>query len=143
MKSYTKLVGGLLSIILVVAVSQKTFAQDGIHFHKGTWAEAVAKAKKENKMIFVDAYAKWCGPCKWMAANVFTMPAVGNYYNSNFVNVKMDMEVGEGRSLARAWGIRAYPTLIYFDPNGKEKKRHVGMKRTGEDLINLGKSAGS
>ena len=47
-------------------------------------------------MIFLDAYASWCGPCKMLQKNVFTKKAVGDFYNSKFINVKMDMEKGEG-----------------------------------------------
>jgi len=145
MKLYTKLARGLLSVFVFIAVSQTSCAQQvappsGISFHQGTWAEAIALAKKEKKLIFVDAYAKWCGPCKWMSANIFTMPDVGDFFNKNFVNVKMDMEIGEGRDLARTWGITAYPTLMFFNSTGTETKRFIGAKRTGEEFINLGKS---
>jgi uncharacterized protein YyaL (SSP411 family) len=59
------------------------------------------KAKKENKLIFVDAYASWCGPCKLMVKNIFPLKTVGDYYNSHFINAKIDMEKGEGIELAK------------------------------------------
>ena len=60
-------------------------AQDGIEFFKGTWEEALAEAKAQDKIIFMDAYAVWCGPCKRMAATVFTDKKVGKFYNENFI----------------------------------------------------------
>jgi len=47
------------------------------------WQDIVAMAKQENKLIFLDAYASWCGPCKWMAANMFTNDTIADYYNKN------------------------------------------------------------
>nr|MBA3971052.1 hypothetical protein [Bacteroidota bacterium] len=50
-----------------------SYAQNrSIEFEHGTFSELLAKAKKENKMIYIDCYTVWCGPCKWMAKNVFT-----------------------------------------------------------------------
>lgn len=56
------------------------FAQ-GINFQKGSWAEIKAKAKAENKFIFVDAYTTWCGPCKWLSKKVFPQKKVGDLFN--------------------------------------------------------------
>ena len=84
----------------------------GINFlHGTTWAEAVAKAKAENKLIFIDFYTQWCGPCMNMAQTVFSLPTVGYYYNQTFINLKIDAEEGEGITLAKKYGVRSYPYL--------------------------------
>ncbi len=100
--------------------------ESGISFHTGTWAEALALAKKENKLIFLDISASWCGPCKMLKKNTFTNSEVGNFYNSNFINVAVDGEKGEGVGLAQKFAITAYPTLIFVDGNGKIVKKTMG-----------------
>lgn len=115
-------------------------AEAQIKFQQGSWADVVAAAKKQNKPIFVDAYTTWCGPCKWMTANVFTDKAVGDYFNQNFINYKMDMEKGEGPVFARNNGIKAYPTLLFFDKNEKEIHRVLGAK-PADQFITVGKDA--
>lgn len=133
-------IAGIISFLFMMSLSASGLkAQDtGIKFFKGTFAEAQAKAQKENKLIFMDAYAVWCGPCKWMAANSFTDPEVATYFNKNFINLKMDMEKGEGPGLARKYGVRAYPTLYFLKPNGSVAKQSMGAKRPAE-LLSLGK----
>lgn len=66
--------------------------QIGISFEHSSWEDILKKAKEENKLIFIDAYTTWCGPCKMMARNVFTDAEVGTFFNQNFINVKLDME---------------------------------------------------
>ena len=47
-------------------------AQDeGIIFHAGAFDDALAKAKVENKYLFVDCFTTWCGPCKDLEREVF------------------------------------------------------------------------
>lgn len=84
------------------------FAQNReIHFEHTAWKEILAKAKKENKLIMVDAFTTWCGPCKWMAKNTFTNDTVADFYNSKFVNAKIDMEKGEGLDIAKQYEVQA------------------------------------
>jgi thiol:disulfide interchange protein len=127
-----------VATIGMVTMGYKAEAQ--IQFQKGTWADAVAAAKKQNKPIFVDAYATWCGPCKWMDANVFTDVTVGEYFNLNFINYKFDMEKGEGPAFAQKNGVKAYPTLLFFDKNEKEIHRVLGAK-PADQFLEVGKEA--
>ncbi len=125
-------------ISLLFGFGVLTMSSQGIDFFQGTWAEALEKATKEEKLIFVDAYAKWCGPCKRMAKNVFTHPSVGEYYNANFVNMKLDMEESESRDFKKSFRPSAYPTLFFVNGEGELVKKVVGGKST-PDFIKLGK----
>ena len=88
---------------------------EGIKFYEGDWQSALMLAKKENKLIFLDAYASWCGPCKMMERKTFPDEAVGAYFNANFVNVKMDMEKHpEGPRLATKFNLTLYPTMYFM-----------------------------
>lgn len=101
-------------------------AQEGVRFESLTFKEALEKAKKENRWIFLDAYTSWCGPCKVMAEQVFTRAKAGEFFNSRFVNVKYDMEKGEGPELAKKLGIGAYPTFVLIRPDGVVHDKLVG-----------------
>jgi len=125
----------LLNILLTIPV----FSQ-GISFFEGTWKEAMDKAKKEDKLLFVDAFAKWCGPCKAMAKNVFTQQKVGDYFNSNFINLKLDMEEADGITFGHKYPVSAYPTLYFIDGDGKVIKMVKGGQQP-DGLINLGAEA--
>lgn len=141
MKYATKFAFLMVMVWMVAgATGVKAQNETGIQFFHGSFAEAQAKAKKESKLIFMDAYTSWCAPCRYMAANVFTDQSVGEYYNSHFVNLKVDMEKGEGPELARRYSVMAYPTLLFLDGNGEVKSRTMGGKPAA-DFIALGQKA--
>lgn len=114
--------------------------EEGIRFEHGTWKETLAKAKKENKLVMLDAYTSWCGPCKWMAKNIFPMKEVGDFYNKNFVSAKMDMEKGEGVALAEKYNVMNYPTFLFLDGGGNVVHRLCGSMEA-KDFIEAGKTA--
>lgn len=105
----------------------------GIEFFEGSFDAAKREAKKSKKLIFLDAYASWCGPCKRMSSSVFTDANVGAYFNKNFVNLKIDMEKGEGKTLSRQYQVEYYPTLFFLDAEGKVVKKIVGYR----DVVQL------
>ena len=102
--------------------------------------EALEAQKKKPKKIFVDAYTTWCGPCKLLDKNTFGNKDVAEYINKHYYPVKFNAEGNEvirfkdkvfknpgyvpdkkGRNsvheFARAMGISAYPTMVFFDEN--------------------------
>ncbi len=122
-----------------LVVASVVFGQ-GIKFEEGKFASVLAKAKKENKLVMVDSYASWCGPCKQMAKNIFPKKEVGDFYNANFVSAKIDMEKGEGPALAKKYGVKAYPTYLFLNSDGELVHTAVGYFEA-EDFIGKGKVA--
>lgn len=114
-------------VILLFAISFNLLPAQGIEFvHDKSYQEVLDMAKAEKKLIFMDCYTTWCGPCKRLSAMVFPDPKVGAFYNATFVNTKFDMEKGEGPSIASKYGIRAYPTLLWLDGEGNVVHKVVG-----------------
>jgi thioredoxin 1 len=105
----------------------KDESTEGIQFFHGTFKEALAKAKKENKKVMMDCFTTWCGPCKILKSKVFTDKALGEYMNKNYVCVAMDYENGEGPAIAQMYPVDGYPTVILMDSGGKVKNRVVGV----------------
>lgn len=108
----------------------------GIVFEQGTIQEAFAKAKAQNKPVFIDVYTTWCGPCKWMSKEVFTKESVGEAYNPLFVSYKMDAEADENQLFLKQYSITAYPTLLYLRNDGSLIAKLVGAKED-KQFINL------
>ncbi len=106
----------LLNLLLLKAAF--VLAQ-GISFSEGSFKEIQNLAKERDKLIFVDVYTDWCGPCKKMSKDIFPLSEVGNFYNERFVNYKLNAEKGEGPELAKKWGIMGYPTFVFLDYSGK------------------------
>lgn len=131
-----------LIFVLVAAVLLFSFGQEPkeIHFVQGNFKEVSEQASKANKLIFVDCYTSWCAPCKWMEKNVFIDEGVSSFYNSSFINYKIDMEKGEGPELAKKYGVRSYPTYLFL--NAKGELIHLATsKMSALEFINEGKSA--
>jgi len=129
-------------LISLLAYSSSLVAQNdaGIQFFEGSFDEALAQAKKENKQVFLDAYTSWCGPCKKMMKEIFPKAEVGAVYNKNFIAIKVDMEKGEGPTLAEKFDISRYPTYMYLNANGKPLHRAIGYM-PAEAFIKRGNNA--
>lgn len=112
----------------MMAVASLSLSAQGIDFmpEGSLLKDAVAKAKAENKMVFLDCYTSWCGPCKMMSSKIFPTQEVGDFMNPKFVSIKIDMEKGEGPSLVEKLQVSAYPTFIIFNADGNEVGRFLG-----------------
>lgn len=129
----------LKKVILVfgVGISVASWGQNTIKFEDTDFQTILAKAKKEKKLIFMDAFAAWCGPCKMMEKNVFTDAKVADYYNKNFINARFDMEKGEGRTLAQKYFVRSYPTFLFLNGDGEAVGQELGYIESPE-FIKIG-----
>ena len=129
----------VFAVFLTFIFASQISAQ-GIDFFHGTWKEALEEAKKTGKPIFVDAYAKWCGPCKRMARTTFKDKTVGEFFNEKFINMKIDAEESEGRKFRKKYPVSAFPTLFFIDENGEVLHKVVGGQSV-KGLINQGELA--
>ena len=136
----------IFAIVLLISLGQ-VVAQDSSHatgddrikFFEGSWDEALAMAKKENKPIFLDVYASWCAPCKVLKQKTFPDAEAGKYFNENFINVSLDGEKGDGIKLAQDLQVQAYPSLFILNSSGNPVVYYPGYLRPSE-LIELGKA---
>ena len=131
-----------LFALLCTVLALPAMAQEGkgIQFFKGTFAQALAKAKAEGKPLFVDFYAVWCGPCKKMEKQIFTQPEVGEYFNKHFIALQLDAEKPENVDVAKTYKVEAFPTLGIFDGEGKALSINVGYMNA-QELMAMAKTA--
>lgn len=108
----------MILLFVIMPLGMITNAQEGVKFEDLTFDRALAKAKAENKLVFMDCYTSWCGPCKKMLNSVFVQKEAGDFFNPRFVNVKYDMEKGEGIELAKRFKVKSFPTFFIIRPDG-------------------------
>jgi len=133
------MIKNLILFVSLLFLSQLVYGQ-GMKFFEGTYEQALVQAKQEGKLIFVDAYAEWCGPCKRMKNYVFPEKKAGDFYNKHFINLAFDMETQVGKELNQKFNVKAYPTFLFINSDGKILFREVGGK-TVELFIQMGEEA--
>lgn len=123
----------LICLIVSVLAINQTFSQ-GINFRQDDWQNVLVQAKAQKKLIFVDIYTAWCGPCKEMDKKTFTEVSVGDKFNARFINYKVDAEKGFGITLAKRYNVTSYPTCLFVDPSENLIYKQEGLLRA-PDLV--------
>lgn len=118
----------------------KSQSDEGIHFETDSFVIVLNKARQEKKLVFIDAYARGCSPCKWMDKNTFINDTVGSFYNSNFINIKIDMGNDKGREIAKRYEVLGFPTFLFIDSIGTIVHRKSGSCQA-QEFVSLGKAA--
>jgi thiol-disulfide isomerase/thioredoxin len=126
----------------------------GIRFEQGlSWKEILAKAKSEDKYIFMDCYTTWCGPCRYMRQNVFQTNLAGKYFNEHFINIEVQLDstnvddaeiknwYKDARKIMNKYRVSEFPTYLFFSPEGEAVHRIVGADRDINNFI--GKASNS
>ncbi|WP_229128251.1 MULTISPECIES: thioredoxin family protein [Butyricimonas] len=122
-----------ISLYVCMFLIIPVFAQT--NFQNLSLEKALEKASDENKLVFVDCYTSWCGPCKIMAKEVLPLKEVGDFLNERFVCVKYDMEQGKGPEIAKKYNVEAYPTFLLLNVDGSLVNTIVGMTSTGNEFV--------
>ncbi|WP_316819195.1 thioredoxin family protein [Pedobacter nyackensis] len=105
-------------MVIMITVQASYAQQKGIEFSSQKWSDVLLQAKRENKLVFVDVFTDWCGPCKIMDTKVFPQAEVGNIYNTSFINYKIDAEKGEGPAFKKKYTIQSYPNYLFINGDG-------------------------
>ena len=87
------------SSLLCLFIYSGAFAQEGIRFQDLEWTEALDQSAKTGKLVFVSAYVDWSEPCQEIEKYTYTDKEVGEFFNENFINIRMDMEAFPGVDL--------------------------------------------
>lgn len=123
-------------VLCILIVFSFSCVMSQTNFRNLTYEQAVSAAKAENKLLFLDFYTVWCGPCKMMAKEVFPLKAVGDYMNERFVCIQLDAEK-EGKDLGQQFKVMFYPTFIALDTTGKEVLRIEGGTDAETFLVDI------
>jgi len=118
----------VLSLLMLVFVICASAEEAGVKWFKGDLGKALETAKKEKKIVFIDFYADWCVPCKMLDKMVWQdADAAGQIKGMSVIPMKMDAEK-EGLEAARKYSVRAYPTILFLDGEGREIARSAGFR---------------
>ncbi len=142
-------------LILLILLPFLASAQGkGIHFeHDLSWTAIQAKAKAENKYIFMDCFTTWCGPCRFMSTTIFPKEQVGSYFNDKFISVQVQLDSSakddahtkswyvDAHNLVAQYNVRVYPTYLIFTPDGQPLHRDIGSTPDADTFIaSIGRS---
>lgn len=126
----------LIALLLILsAFALSAYASDEVNFTGGSYADVLAKAKAENKIVMIDFYTDWCKWCVELDKKVYTNPEVAGFANTYQINWKIDAEKGEGVELAKKYNVSGYPTIVFVDGSGEEIDRIIGYLPAKDFLV--------
>lgn len=129
----TALKWALLGLLLLAGGT----IQAQVRFESGSTDALHEKALKLGKPVFIDLYADWCQPCRWMEQRVFAQKEVGDFINSRFVAARYDVDQTTGQALMKRYGSGSIPLLLVFSPQGELLGRITGASSAERLLKDL------
>jgi thiol-disulfide isomerase/thioredoxin len=149
-------IGLFMATALLFILSKNVKSQEvrGVKFESQlTWEQIKEKAKSEHKYIFLDCYATWCAPCKWMDENIYASQKLGDFMNSNYISVKVQMDstkndseqvkswYNEAHQIKKSYSVSSLPTFLFFNPNGSIVHKAADLVQADSIFIKLASNA--
>jgi len=126
-------------ILTFCLITSSIFAQKGINFLKNSNLNtAIALAKKQNKLLFVEVYAPDCHVCNSFTGT-FAQPQVGAIYNARFINYQLDVRKPENQKILQQLKIiiNATPTFLFFDPKSMKLVQARAFGEKENSVVNV------
>src|SRR5262245_25830823 len=114
----------MTSSLLVILL---TVLQQAGPFHDLSFDQACAKAKTDGKVVMLDFFTTWCPPCRDLDRITWKNEEVRRWLLAKAVAVKVNAE--KDHALAERFQVRAYPTLLFVNPDGSVLGRMVGYRK--------------
>jgi len=154
MKSLTIIKSGLFSVVLpfVLLFSVNSYSADEhTNINTGQWIKTLELEQYKNKVVYLDFWASWCGPCRksfpWLnnIQNKFEdkgLVVIGINLDSDFKNAQEFLESVPAEftlfsdpkaKWADQYKLIGMPSSFVLDGNGEIRHRHVGFKKSNID----------
>jgi Thioredoxin-like len=128
-----------LIILFFLGIKTLVFTQ-GIAFETD-WKTAREKAKKEKKLIFVDYYADWMSDFYRLTKVLYSDTAIGDYFNQNFISVRINVEKEEGKRLSNAYNLFQSPRFLFIHADNLDVIARENITNKKEDFLGIAQKA--
>ena len=110
-----------------------------IDWIKEDYAAALQQAEADGKLLMIDVYTEWCGPCKMLDKDTFPKKEVVDKA-ANFVTLKLDAEKGQGPDVAKKYGVNAFPTILFINGKGEVVHTVLGFQDASAMVAEMDKA---
>jgi thioredoxin-related protein len=118
----------LFAMIVASVLAAGTLWAGEVKWEKN-YADGLAQAKKEKKLVMVDVYTDWCHWCKKLDKDTYANKEVAEKLAKEFISIKLNPEKStKNRKVAEEFGVRGYPNIIFLDSDGKKLAQLSGYR---------------
>jgi len=126
----------MIALFMILFMVAKQGTAKEVTFVDVNVEEALMKASSEGKLVFMDFYASWCTPCKWMEKTTFSDNRISEALSSNFIAVKVNIDDIEGFQMKNKYEVNYLPTMLILNSNGQMVER-IEQTMVADELLGI------